>query len=247
MASLVTTGVVALTVAFLTPPVLPPAPHRARRVIVVAVAGLVDLESARTAWRVRRSDAAVLGITFAATLLIGVEPGIGIGVAVSLALLLWRTANPHTAELGRVRGTDRYRNTARYPTVVDPRAVLLRVDGPLYFANAKFVDDRVTGLVDERAGDLRRCSSTAARSPTWTPTASTRSPSSTDGSPRQGIALHLATVRGPVRDVLRPRGVVGAARRPRPSGHPRRPRRDRPAADSPLRRGQDERCPTEVY
>jgi sulfate permease, SulP family len=246
MASLVTTGVIALTVAFLTPAFTNLPRTVLAAIIVVAVAGLVDLESARTAWRVRRSDAAVLGITFAATLLIGVEPGIGIGVAVSLALVLWRTANPHTAELGRVRGTDRYRNTARYPTVVDPRAVLLRVDGPLYFANAKFVDDRVTGLVDERpetAAVLLDCSAVTDMD--------------TDGEhaladldrrlAEQGIALHLATVRGPVRDVLRRAGLWE-----------RLDGRVHPAipvaldaiglpADSPLRRGQDERCPTEVY
>ncbi|MEX2621008.1 MAG: carbonic anhydrase [Egibacteraceae bacterium] len=156
MASLITASVVALTVTFLTPLFfhLPRAVLAA--VIVVVVAGLVDLDSARHAWRVRRSDAAVLGLTFAATLLIGVEPGIATGVAASLAMLLWRTANPHTAELGRVTGTARFRNTDRYPTRTDPTVAILRIDGPRYFASAKRFDDRVTSPHRHRTRGPRR-------------------------------------------------------------------------------------------
>jgi SulP family sulfate permease len=206
MASLVTAGVVALTVAFLTPLFFHLPRTVLAAVIVVAVAGLIDLDSARHAWRVRRSDAAVLGLTFAATLLIGVEPGIAVGVAVSLALLLWRTGNPHTAELGRVAGTTRFRNTDRYPTRTDPTVAIIRVDGPLFFASAKRFDDRVTSLVAER-DDLTAivldCSAVTGMD--------------TDGSHAlaeldrtlddAGVALHLATVRGPVRDVLERAGL----------------------------------------
>jgi sulfate permease, SulP family len=247
MASLITAAVVALTVAFLTPLFfhLPRAVLAA--VIVVAVAGLVDLGSARHAWRVRRSDAAVLGLTFAATLLIGVEPGIAVGVAASLALLLWRTGNPHTAELGRVTGTTRFRNTDRYPTRTDPTVAVLRVDGPLYFASAKRFDDRVTGLVADRkdlAAIVLDCSAVTGMD--------------TDGSHAlaeldrklddAGVTLHLATVRGPVRDVLERAGLW---ERLHDRIHPAIPA----ALDgvgltdrSPLRPADgEEPCPDEVY
>jgi sulfate permease, SulP family len=201
MASLVTAGVITLTVAFLTPlfHFLPKAVLAA--IIVVAVVGLVDVRAARHAWHVRRSDAAVLAVTFAATLVVGIEPGIALGVAASLALLLWRTARPHTAELGRVLGTDLLRNVDRYPTRVDPTVALLRVDGPLYFASAKFVDDRVTALAEDRArlrAVVLDCSAV-----TDVDTDGVQALVDLDERLRdRGVALHVATVRGPVRDVL---------------------------------------------
>jgi sulfate permease, SulP family len=247
MSSLVTAAVVALTVAFLTPLLfhLPRAVLAA--VIVVAVVGLIDVEAVRHAWRVRRSDAVVLAATFAATLLLGVEPGIGVGVAVSLGLLLWRTSTPHAAELGRVAGTTRYRNTDRYLTRTDEAVAILRVDGPLYFASAKFVDDRVGALLAERPA-LRAvvldCSAVTDLD--------------TDGEHAlaeldrklgdAGVALHLATVRGPVRDLLE---RAGAWERMAGRIHPAIPAALEATglpAGSPLRRaGEDETCPEEVF
>jgi sulfate permease, SulP family len=248
MASLITAAVVALTVAFLTP-LFHSLPRTVlAAIIVVAVIGLIDVKAARRAWRVKRSDAAVLIITFAATLLIGVEPGIAIGVAASLGLVVWRTANPHTAELGRVPGTDRLRNIARYPTRTDPQVALLRIDGPLYFANTKFIEDRITALVHDRPalrGVVLDCSAVTDMDMAGEHALAELDQRLAD----LGITLHLATVRGPVRDILRRAGLwEGLA--------PGRIHPGIPAAldaigvppDSPLRRRDaDERRPQEVF
>ncbi|NGM16272.1 SulP family inorganic anion transporter [Verrucosispora sioxanthis] len=207
LASVVTAVVVALTAVFLTPAFhhLPKAVLAA--IVVVAVLGLVDRRAAVTAWRTRRSDGLTLVLTFVVTLLFGVEPGLAAGVTFALAIFLWRSARPHLAELGRVPGTQTYRNVTRYTGLVtDPQVAIVRVDGPLYFANAQFLADRLLGLAE------RRPELTAL-----VLDASAIGDADVDGAhavaelherlTTRGVALHLATVRGPVRDLLARAGV----------------------------------------
>lgn len=207
VASLVTAAVVAFTVALLTPAFyhLPYAVLAA--IVMVAVLGLVDHRGALAAWRTRRSDGATVVVTFVTTLVFGVEPGLAAGVLFSIGALLWRSARPHTAELGRRPGTETYRNLARHDDLVtQPGTAVIRVDGPLYFASAQRVGDQLFELAEGR-DQLRAIVLDA----------SAISDTDVDGAhaleqlrerlSARGVSLHLATVRGPVRDLLRRAGV----------------------------------------
>ena len=210
LAGLVTATAVGITAVALTPAFhhLPTAVLAA--IVVVAVLGLVDVASATAAWRTRRSDGATVLLTFAVTLLLGVEPGLAAGVTFSLAVFLWRSSRPHLAELGRVPGTDVHRNVARYTGLVtDPRTVVIRVDGPLYFANAQRVTDRLLGLAEERAGLAAIVLDASAVGDLDADGAHALAELRRRLSDR-GITLHLATVRGPVRDLLTRAGVLRA-------------------------------------
>jgi sulfate permease, SulP family len=202
LASLITAAMVLLSVLVLTPLFtnLPKAVLAA--IVVVAVAGLVDVAGARRAWRTDRWDVAMLAITFVATLALGVEIGIGVGVASSLVLLTARSARPHIAELGLVPETGRYRNVGRFHTRTDPRVLLVRVDGALLFANAQTVTRRLEAMAAERGPELEAVVLDAA------------AVADIDGDgvhvldelertlEIRSVAMHLATVRGPVRDAL---------------------------------------------
>lgn len=210
LASLVTAATVLLSVLLLTPlfTYLPQAVLAA--IVVVAVAGLVDLAGAKHAWRTDRWDFAMLTITFVATLGLGVEVGIGVGVASSLLLLTARNARPHIAELGLVPGTGQYRNIGRFETVVDRRVLLARVDGAILFSNAQAVTRTLEAMVDRRGEELQALVLDASAI------------ADIDGDgvhvldelertlDARDVAMHLATVRGPVRDAL-----VRAGRWPR--------------------------------
>ncbi|MBO4205321.1 SulP family inorganic anion transporter [Micromonospora echinofusca] len=207
VATLVTAAVVALTALALTPAFyhLPKAVLAA--IVVVAVLGLVDRRGAVTSWRARRSDGLTLGLTFLVTLLFGVEPGLAAGVAFSLGAFLWRSARPHTAELGRVPGTDTFRNVARYTGLVtDPGVAAIRIDGPLYFANAQLLADQLLGLAEQRAGLTTIVLDASAISDTDADGAHALAELH-DRLDARGVTLHLATVRGPVRDLLDRAGV----------------------------------------
>jgi sulfate permease, SulP family len=202
VASLITAAMVGVSALALTPlfTYLPRAVLAA--IVVVAVVGLVDVQGARRAWRTDRWDFATLAATFAATLLLGVELGIGLGIAASLLLLVARSTRPHITEIGLVPTSGHFRNVARFDTTTDPRVLLIRVDAALLFATAPAVHRRVEQL----------CATRDARLQAVVLDCSAVSDIDGDGAhvlddvgrllDERGVSLHLATVRGPVRDAL---------------------------------------------
>lgn len=149
VATLVAAGVIAVTLLLLTGLFegLPNAVLAA--IVLTAVAGLVQWREALHLWRVDRRDFAVLVVTFAATLGFGIEEGILVGVLVSLGSLVYETSRPHSAVLGRLPGTDTFRNLARHADAAPPEGVTVyRLDAALSFANAGFLRDQVRALAE---------------------------------------------------------------------------------------------------
>jgi SulP family sulfate permease len=201
LASLITVAVLAIAVLWFTPAFtyLPRAVLAA--VVIVAVLSLVDVRDAIHTWRARPIDGVTLAVTFLASMLIGIEPGLAIGVAFSLAVFVYRSATPHTTELGRVEGSVELRSIARYPTHQAPGVAVLRMDGPLFFASAKRLQDRVGDLVAHR-DDLRAVVLDASAIADLDASGAHALAELASDLEAAGVELHLATVRGPVRDVL---------------------------------------------
>jgi len=176
-------------------------------IVFVAVIGLVDVREPLRLFRVRPADGWTLVVTFAATLFIGVEAGILIGVAFSLLVFVARSAYPHVAELGWLQDAGVFRNVRRFEHARRYRGVLLaRPDASLYFANMAFLESWLDDAVRRRTGsagesvravvldfsavndvDAVALEALERRLVEW------------DGA---GVALHLAGVKGPVRDRL---------------------------------------------
>jgi SulP family sulfate permease len=97
---------ITLASLFLTPALyyLPQATLAAT--IVVAVLSLIDLPIFRSTWRFSKLDFNALSATFLATLVLGVESGLVIGVALSLGLFFLRASRPHIATVGLMPGTE---------------------------------------------------------------------------------------------------------------------------------------------
>ena len=170
--------------------------------IVVAVLTLVDLQAIRRAWNYSKSDFTAMLLTIAITLTIGVEAGVITGVMVSLLLHLWRTSRPHIAVVGRVPGTEHFRNIHRHSVETNECILSIRVDESLYFANARFLEDSVYKLIaDNECVEqvVLLCSAI----------------NEIDGSAvesleainqhlaESGVILHLSEVKGPVMDRLK--------------------------------------------
>ena len=111
--------------------------------IIVAVLSLVDFSILSKAWKYSKADFAAVSTTILITLGLGVELGVTAGVLISILIHLYRTSRPHTAIVGRVPGTEHYRNVLRHDVITDKRILTLRVDESLYFANARYLEDRI--------------------------------------------------------------------------------------------------------
>jgi len=144
VASIISALLVFMTLLFLTPMFhyLPNAVLAA--VIIVAVIGLIDLREAIHLFKINRSDGWILVVTFMVTLVVGIDPGLLTGILFSLVLFVYRSSHPRTVVLGYVGSEGAFRDIQRYPeAVTHPKLILIRVDASLYFANARFVEDRI--------------------------------------------------------------------------------------------------------
>jgi SulP family sulfate permease len=170
--------------------------------IIVAVMGLVDLDSLRRAWRYDRADAFSLLGTALGVVLLGVEAGILTGVALSLGALVWRSSRPHMAVVGRVPGTEHFRNVLRHQVETVPGLLALRVDESLFFANATVVEDRIGDQLRADPG-LRQVLLICSAVNQIDATALEVLTELERSLATRGIGFMLAEVKGPVMDRLR--------------------------------------------
>jgi SulP family sulfate permease len=171
-------------------------------IIVVAVWQLVDFAGLRRTWRYDRGDGAAEGATLVGVLAFGIELGLMIGVGLALLLFLYRTSRPHIAVVGRIAGTEHFRNIHRHVVETWPHLLLVRVDENLYFANVPKVESELQNLVVDRVGlrDLVLIFSGVAYIDA---SALSMLENLATGLSATGIRLHLAEVKGPVLDRLR--------------------------------------------
>ncbi len=178
-------------------------------VIMAAVLNLVDIKGLLHAWRFDPLE----GIAFAGTalgvLLAGVEMGVIFGVAFSLALLVWRASHPHLAVVGRVPGSEHFRNVLRPPEVErDPQQVIVRVDENLFFGNAEEIEARLTAIADEHV-EARHLVLVMSSVSHVDATAADMLEYLNATLAKRGIRLHLAEVKGPVMDRLEAGTLLG--------------------------------------
>jgi SulP family sulfate permease len=116
-------------------------------IIVMAVLPLIDFSMLWKSWRYSKSDFVAVCMTLILTLAVGVEIGIAAGVLVSIFIHLYRTSQPHVAVVGRVAGTEHFRNIDRHKVETFDNLLSVRVDESLYFANSQYLEELIFELV----------------------------------------------------------------------------------------------------
>lgn len=170
--------------------------------IIIAVSTLIDMPAIRRTLAYSRSDGAAMLATIVLTLVQGVEAGIVAGVVLSLGLHLYRTSRPHSAVVGRMPGTEHFRNVQRHEVEVDKRTIVLRVDESLYFANARYLEDTVMALAS--ANPEMKDLVLACQAVNDIDASALESLEAINSRLHDaGIRLHLAEVKGPVMDRLK--------------------------------------------
>ncbi len=208
LASLITAGLVLATIAFLTP-LFTSLPNAALgAIIIMAVIGLVDIGQMRHIAEIKTSDLLALGVAFVATLALGIELGIGVAVVVSMLIVFARMSMPHSAVLGHVEGTTSYRNIERFP---DARTVdgirIVRIDSELSFVNAASVKKLMVRHAETVTDEPRALVLDASGINDLDVTGAEMLHELLVEVADRNVVLHLADVKGPVRDVLRKAGI----------------------------------------
>lgn len=169
--------------------------------IIVAVLGLVDFAPLRHAWQYDRADALAWLGTAIGVLAQGVETGILLGVSLSVGTYLWRASRPHMAVLGRVSGTEHFRNEQRFRVGTEPGLLILRIDENLFFGNISAVIDRVQAELGQRSDTsmLLLVLSSVSHIDTTAAEALLRLQ---DDLRARAVDLRIAEIKGPVLDRL---------------------------------------------
>jgi len=170
--------------------------------IIVAIWALFDWQTLRDCIRYDRADAGGWLVTFFGVLSLGVEHGIMLGIALSVGTVLWRQSRPHIAVMGRLPGTEHFRNVNRHDVQTLPNALFLRVDANLFFANW----DRVRDFIDQQTQPLQT-DGHVVLSMTSVSDIDTTAVEGLQGLARdlkaRGITLAFSEVKGPISDKLK--------------------------------------------
>lgn len=118
--------------------------------IIVAVLGMVDFSTLTHTWKYSKADTYSLIGTTLTVILVGVEPGILVGVSISILSYLWNASNPHIAVVGRVEGTEHFRNVDRFKVQTAANMVFIRIDENLFFGNIQAVEETVHNLLAQK-------------------------------------------------------------------------------------------------
>jgi SulP family sulfate permease len=151
LAELVTAGATLLTMLLLAGPMgLMPQATLAGVVIVYSV-GLIELDGFRAILQVRRREFIWALVALAGVVLLGTLKGILVAIVVSVLALAQQVATPPVYVLGRKPGTNVFRGRSEEHPEDEtfPGLVLLRVEGRIFFLNARRVGEKIEQVLEE--------------------------------------------------------------------------------------------------
>ncbi|MCB0580551.1 MAG: solute carrier family 26 protein [Phaeodactylibacter sp.] len=209
LAAIISAVLIALTLLFLTGLFYYLPNAILASVIMVAVFGLIDVKEAVHLWHADRSDFWMLIATFIGTLALGIEQGILIGVVLSIAIIIFRTTMPHFAVLGKIPGKPHYKNITRFDDLeVRDDILIMRFDARLYFANVNYFKDKIEEEI-ARKGKKLKLFILDANSINGLDSSGMHALEEIIGlCHAQDVEFNLASVKGPVRDILVRGGLI---------------------------------------
>jgi MFS superfamily sulfate permease-like transporter len=144
--SSVFTSVAVVTVLLFFTPLLYHLPQSVlAAIIMMAVIGLINVSGFVHAWEAKWYDGVISVISFAATLAFAphLDKGIMIGVILSLLVFLYKSMRPTIATLARYEDQS-LKDCVTFGLKECEYVSLVRFDGPLFFANSSYLEDKIT-------------------------------------------------------------------------------------------------------
>ena len=206
--SLINAALVILTLLFALPLFykLPNATLNA--VVITAMYGLLDFGYFRRLFHIDRGEftygmAALFGV-----LLLGILQGVVVGVILALAVLIHRVSHPVTATLGRLPGTENYRDIMLHPDAETvPGMLIFRFDAPVIFINATYFAEEVRRFMGQREETIREVLVLAQQISELDSTGADQIARLQAELATMGITLAFAEVKDPLREAFRRTGL----------------------------------------
>lgn len=208
LSSIISAVLIAITLLFLTPLFYYLPTAILASVIMVAVSSLIDFSYIKSLWGDSKIEFGILLVTFLVTLNFSMVPGIVTGVALSILYLLYKSAYPHIAILGRLKGQTEFRNIKRFNDLeLWEDKLIIRIDAPLTFINIQFIKEYIETHLNE-SEKINEVLIDASSVSHIDATALLSLKDLLNMLAAKGIKLILCDVIGPVRDVLFDTGLL---------------------------------------
>jgi sulfate permease, SulP family len=148
LSSVFTSVTVAIVLLFLTPLLYHLPQSVLAAVIMMAVAGLLNVHGFIHAWKAQWYDGVFSVITFVATLITAphLDKGIMIGVVLSLIMFLYKSMRPKVATLSLYPDKS-YQSARDFGLKECDHIAMIRFDGTLFYANAGFLEEQISERV----------------------------------------------------------------------------------------------------
>jgi high affinity sulfate transporter 1 len=172
-------------------------------IVVAAVWGLMDVAALRRFREIRQADFVAAMVGIGGVVLFGPLPGLGIAIVTSLLAIIYRSSSPRMEVLGKISaekaawGRMRGHKTRK----VVPGIVVIRLDAPLFWANATAIEDRLLREMENWPDTRALVLDLEATSQIESTSADMLGHLHEELAGR-GIALYLARVINPVSSVL---------------------------------------------
>lgn len=202
VAMLIAAAILALAVIFFSPwfENIPKAALAA--IILIAIIPLVKLKNIIITWRYDRGDGIAEVATLLGVLIYGIEQGITLGIILTLICHLRKTSHPHIAVVGRIPGTEHYRNIKRHQVETWPHLLLLRIDESITFANSNYIEDFISTEAGQHS-DIKHIVLIFTSISDIDTTALEVLESLIHTLQASNITLHISEAKGPVLDKLK--------------------------------------------
>jgi len=173
-------------------------------IVLVAIAGLVDIKEMRRLLKVNRFDFVIAMIALISVIVFGILHGVLIAALFSLILIIRDVSSPHIAFLGRIPGTDRYTDIKRHPdNELIPGVLIFRVESTLVYFNVSFIYNTIWKRVMQLEDSLKIVIFDLSTSATIDSSGARLIKRLHNNLEAKGIEFKVAEAHSKVRDILR--------------------------------------------
>jgi len=174
-------------------------------IIIVSVSGLFKYAEMKVLYAHNRREFYILLTTFLATLILGVQEGLLLGVSLSIMMMIYNTTSPHMTELGSIQNGKLYRNITRFTQAhIRDDVLIFRFDAPIYFANKDYFVSVLYRWIKQR--DMQALQFVVLDAESINSLDSTgviMLQQVIENLQKQGIQFYITNAIGPVRDTIK--------------------------------------------
>jgi high affinity sulfate transporter 1 len=177
-------------------------------VVLVAIAGLLNLSALKGLWLDDRSEFVVAMAAFAGVLTFGLLRGVMLGALISLVQLARISSRPHVALLGRIPGTRRFSDRDRHEdNELIPNVMIFRPESALIYFNVDNVCEAILSRVHVEPAPPKLVVVDLSAAPMVDMQSAHTLAAMADELTAMSIHFHAVEPRSSVRDRLRREGV----------------------------------------